>query len=141
MQVPGEYKSRLKDSTRIDYARSRSKNKDAGAGGAGAAIHTAATTETCDIEVNPLHIFKSVTDYIECHQVESGGTDGRSHSSHMYECFMAAEVDELGALLAATRTYKEAMKMPDANNWNVSESSVQRVRYPMEPRKSKHELS
>ena len=64
--APGEWKSRLRDSTRIDYAKSRSINKDAGAGGAGAAIHTAAQVE-CDVEGNPLHIFKSVTDYIECH--------------------------------------------------------------------------
>ena len=32
---------------------------------------------------------------------------------HMYGCFMS-EVGGLGALLANPRTYKEAMKMPDA---------------------------
>ena len=37
-------------------------------------------------------------------------------ASHMYECFMA-EVGELGALLADPQTYKEAMKMPDAKQW------------------------
>ena len=34
----------------------------------------------------------------------------------MCECFVA-EVGELGALLADPRTYKEAMKRPDAEQW------------------------
>ena len=34
----------------------------------------------------------------------------------LYKCFMS-EVGELGALLADPRTYKEAMKMPDAMQW------------------------
>ena len=37
-------------------------------------------------------------------------------ASHLYKCFMA-EVGELGALLADPRTYKEAMKVPDAKHW------------------------
>ena len=37
-------------------------------------------------------------------------------ASHLYKCFMA-EVGELGALLADPRTYKEAMKIPDAKQW------------------------
>ena len=34
----------------------------------------------------------------------------------MYKCLMV-EVGELGALLADPRTYKKAMKMPDAKQW------------------------
>ena len=41
---------------------------------------------------------------------------GNPIATHMYECFMA-EIGELGALLADPRTYKEAMKMPDARQW------------------------
>ena len=37
-------------------------------------------------------------------------------AAHMYEYFMA-EVGELGALQADPRTYTEAMKMPDAKQW------------------------
>ena len=37
-------------------------------------------------------------------------------ASHMYECFMA-EVGELGALLVDPRTYKEAIMMLDAKEW------------------------
>ena len=31
------------------------------------AVHTAANAEERDMNCNPLDIFKSVTDYIECH--------------------------------------------------------------------------
>ena len=116
--APGEWKSRLRDSTRIDYAKSRSISKDAGAGEAEAAIHTAANVE-CDVEGNPLHIFKFVTDYIECHftgELNIEAVMGDPIASHINECFVA-EVGEQGALLADPRTYKEAIRMPDAKQW------------------------
>ena len=55
VQDPGEWKFRLRDSTRIDYAKPNSVNKDAGAGGSGAAAHTSATAGECDVEGNPSH--------------------------------------------------------------------------------------
>ena len=68
VQAPGNWKSRLRDSTCIGYARSRSINKDAVAlAGAREAILTAAIAEEIDMDCNPLHIFESVADYIECH--------------------------------------------------------------------------
>ena len=114
------WKSRLRDFTRIDYARSRSINKDAGAlAGAREVIHTAAIAEEVDLDGNPLHIFKSVTDYIECHYTGELNVEalmGDPITNHMYECFVV-KVGELGTLLADPRTYKDAMKIPDDKQW------------------------
>ena len=119
-KASGTWQSRLRDSTRIDYSRSRRINKNVGAlAGAREHIHTAATAEEVDLDGNPLYMFKSVTDYIECHytgELNLEALMGDPIASHMYECFMA-EVGELGALLADPRTYREAMKMPDAKQW------------------------
>ena len=67
-------------------------------------------------------LFKSVTDYIECHSTEELNPEaliGDPIAKHLYGCFMA-EVGELGALLADPRADKEAMKMSDANQWEVA---------------------
>ena len=66
-----------------------------------------------------MHTSKSATDYIERHyagELNLEAQMGDPIASHMYECFMA-EIGELGALLADPRTYKEAMKIPDAKQW------------------------
>ena len=98
------------------YARCMSINKDAGAGPLGGVVHTTANAEECDIEGNPLYIFESVTDYIGCHYMEKLNLEARMGgpiAKLAHESFMA-EVRKLGALLADLRTYKEAMKKPDA---------------------------
>ena len=71
-------------------------------------LYMAATAEECDVEGNPLHIFISVTDYIECHytgELNLEALMGYPIASHF------------GALLDDTRNYKEVMKMPDAKQW------------------------
>ena len=65
MQGPGTWQSRLRDSICTDYARSRSINKEAEALAGVRDIHTAATAGEVNLNDNLLHIFKSVTDYIE----------------------------------------------------------------------------
>ena len=49
VHAPGEWISSLRNSTRIDYARSRSLNKDAGAGMSGGSEHTAANIKDHDM--------------------------------------------------------------------------------------------
>ena len=97
-------------------------------------IHTAVTAGTVDLGSNPLHILKSVTDYNKCHytgELKLKPLIGYPIANHMYECFMAEVGDP--------RTYKEAMKIPDAKQWlnslSVLGSSVHLARYPMGPRK------
>ena len=56
-------------------------------------MHITATVEECGMEGNPLHIFKSVTYYIECHytgELNLEALTGDPIASHMYECFMAS---------------------------------------------------
>ena len=54
MQAPGTWKSGLRDSTRIYYARSRRINKEAQAlAGARKVIHTAAAAEEVGRDGNP----------------------------------------------------------------------------------------
>ena len=82
-------------------------------------IHTAAIAEEVDIDGNPLNIFKSVTNYIECQYMEERNLEalmGDPVASHLHECFMA-EVGEPGALLVDPHIYKEVTKMPDAWRW------------------------
>ena len=67
------------------------------------------------MEGDPFLIFKSVTDYIECHYTGELNLEvlmSDPIASHMYECFMA-EVGKLGSLQADPRNYEETMKMPD----------------------------
>ena len=82
-----------------------------GAGGPRAAVHTGATAEECDVKGNPLHKFNSVTNYIECRCM------GELNLKALMGDPIPAEVGEVGALLADPHTYKEAMKMPDAKQW------------------------
>ena len=59
------------------------------------------------MEGNPLHIFKSVTDFIECHytgELNLEALMGDPIASRMYDCFMV----EIGE---NSRTYKKAMKI------------------------------
>ena len=53
VQAPGTWQSRLRDSKRIDYARSRRINKEAQALAGARDIHTAATAEEVDRDGNP----------------------------------------------------------------------------------------
>ena len=62
VRAPGTLKFRLRDSTRIDYARSGSIYKEAGAGARGGIKHTAANAKECDIEGNYFETFESVTE-------------------------------------------------------------------------------
>ena len=58
-KAPRTGKSILRDSTRVDYARSRSVNKEAEAlARPRGEMHTATTAEEVDLDGNPLHIFK-----------------------------------------------------------------------------------
>ena len=55
-------------------------------------VAAATSTQECDIEGNPFHIFKSVTDFIGCHytgELNLEALMGDPIASHMYECFMA----------------------------------------------------
>ena len=87
----------------MECARSRSINKDAGAlAGAREEIHTAVTAEEVDLDGNSLYIFKSITDFFECHytrELNLKALTGDLIASHMYECFMA-EISELEAQIA-----------------------------------------
>ena len=113
--VPETWKSRLRDSSRIDYARSAA-SINGRLRPEGSPNHSANVTEQCDKDGNPVFSFEPITDYIECLfvgrlNIESLMGDGIA--KHIYESWLA-EGGELAALLSDPRTYKEAMKQPDA---------------------------
>ena len=76
-------------------------------------------SEACDKDGNPEFLFKSINDYLECHfagllNLES--LIGHGIAKRIYESWLA-EGRELAALLSDPRTYKDATKRPDAEQW------------------------
>ena len=99
VEVPETWKTRLRDSGRIDYARSAESINSRSRSSRGP-VHTANVTEACDKDGNPVFSFEPITDYIECHfagllNLESLMGDGIA--KHIYESWLA-EGGELAAL-------------------------------------------
>ena len=65
-KVPGSWKSRLRNSSRIDYSRSAA-SINGRFRPEGCSSHTANVTEACDKDGNSVFSFEHITDYLEYH--------------------------------------------------------------------------
>ena len=95
--------------------------------------------EPCDKDGNPVFSFEPITDYLECHfagllNLEALMGDGIA--KHIYSSWLA-EGGKPAALLSDPRTYKEAMKQPDAEQWkeviNAEFAQLERLKVFSEP--------